>query len=118
MSKLIMYRGDAATFDAVALDKDGDPIDVTSGTQFFSVKNNARDTDANAIFRKTLGSGITVVNGPLGIVTITLLNADTEGVYAPAEYVWDWQYVTVGGNVTTLQAGKLLILADVSIATS
>jgi hypothetical protein len=112
--KLEMYRGDAAVFNLECKKANGDPLDITTGTLFFTAKSTARYSDADAIFQKESGSGISVVNGPLGLATVTLGPSDTSGAYAPQWYKWDLQYVTTGGVPATLLAGDLLLKPDIT----
>ena len=115
--KLIMYRGDAAIFNLQCLQSNGDPLDITTGDLWFTAKSSARQSDVDAVFQKTNGDGVSIVDGPNGLATVTLSTEDTSTVYAPSYLAWDLQYVTTGGQPTTLLAGTLLIKADVTRST-
>ena len=116
--KLEMYRGDGAVFDLECLQRDGSPLDISTGTLFFTAKSTARYTDAEAVFQKTTGDGIAITNGPLGLATVTLAASDTADAYAPQWYKWDLQFVSSGGIPTTLLAGDLLLRPDITRSTS
>ena len=114
--KLEMYRGDSAVWNLECKQSDGTPLDITAGTLWFTAKSSARQSDLEAAFQKTVGVGITVTNGPLGLCSVELSPVDTEGLYAPSELMWDLQFVTTGDKVFTLAQGSLLVKPDVSIS--
>lgn len=112
--KLTMYRGDSALWIFNCKQSNGSPLDVSAGDMFFTAKSSTRQTDLQAIFQKTIGSGITIVDGVNGTISVELDTADTSAIYAPAILKWDLQYVTTGGKAYTLLAGDLLVNADVT----
>lgn len=112
--RLEMYRGDSALWPMTAYQADGQPLNISTGSLYFTVKSSTRQLDAAAILQKTVGSGITVTDGANGGFTVELDSADTSSVYAPQVYQWDIQYVTTGNKVYTLLGGDILIKADVT----
>lgn len=117
--KLSMFRGDSAIFEMACKQSDGSPLDLTSGSLFFTGKHSSRQLDADAVFQKdTNNNGILISDGPGGIAHVTLAPSDTADIYAPSILSWDLQYVTSGGMVFTLLAGTLLVKADVTRAIS
>jgi hypothetical protein len=114
--KLTMYRGDSAVFDLACKQVDGSPLDISTGTLWFTAKSSTRQPDVDAAFQKTTadGGGIAIVNGPLGTATVTIDPEDTMGMYAPAQLAWDLQYVTIGGLAFTLMDGVIMVKADVT----
>lgn len=112
--KLTMYRGDSAAFNLSAKQSDGSPMNLTTGTLFFTVKSHSRQLDTDALLQKSTGNGITVTDAVGGLFTVTLSPSDTADAYAPSYMVWDVQYVTSGGNVYTLADGQLLLKADIT----
>jgi hypothetical protein len=117
--KLRMYRGDSAIFNLEAKQFDGSPLDVSSGTLFFTAKTSSRQSDEDAVFQKdSHGNGITITNGASGLFSVYLSPSDTSDIYAPSYLVWDIQFVTTGGNVFTLMDGTMLVRADVTHSTA
>lgn len=112
--RLVMYRGDSPTFFLEAKQSNGDPLDISTGLLFFTAKKHARYSDEDAVFQKTIGSGIVVTNGANGEFDVTLDAVDTSSLYAPAMLVWDVQWVSTGGKAFTLLDGTLLIKPDVT----
>jgi hypothetical protein len=116
--KLIMYRGDSAVFNFSLKLANGDPLDPTGGSLWFTGKTTRYYEDTSATFQKTLLDGITIVDGPTGSVSVTLDPEDTETMYAPNVIYWDLQFATAGGGISTLISGELLIKPDVTRSTS
>jgi hypothetical protein len=115
MSKLTMYRGDGTTFPFSAKNADESAFDLTGGTLTFTAKSSARQADVAATMQYTIGSGIAVSDAEGGLFTVTTVEADTLGMYAPAVLVWDVQYRTAGSVPITLVSGTMLVKADVTI---
>ena len=116
--KLTMFRGDTPTWNLEANQYDDSDLDISTGTIYFTAKKDAASLDADAVFQKTTGDGITVTDGPAGLFSVKLATADTDGIYAPVYLVWDVQWVNPGGDVFTLMAGDLLVKPDVTRANS
>ena len=118
MPKLYMYRGDAASFDLAAKNRDGSPKDISSGVVWFTVKSHARQADVDAIAQYTSDTtGVTITDGPNGLFTVTFDKDDTASTYAPSYLVWDAQFVTAGGEPITLDTGTLVLEPDVTRST-
>lgn len=116
MANFTIYRGDSSILDVAATDYAGSPLDISGGTLLFTIKSNARQLDDDAIVRKSSepGGGIDITDAAGGIATINLLPIDTSEVYAPADYVWDLQYVSSGAYIYTLTDGVVSIRPDVT----
>jgi len=114
MSTLYIRRGDTQTFDIAATEPDGDPFDLTDVELQFTVKRGFDDSDADAVFSKTIGSGITLDADPAtGLATLVVDGDDTSDLMAPASLVWDLQ-ADDGEVVTTLAVGTLRVEPDVT----
>jgi len=115
ISHLTMYRGDTLAFRLVLNDQ-GTPIDITGGYFWWTVKDDINDSDADAIFRKELGNGITVPYPELGQLLVTLEPFETIALQLEEakSYYWDLQYQDNDGVVHTVFIGKLTILLDVT----
>lgn len=112
---LRMYRGDTLEFKAFILDGE-DPVDVTGGYFWFTVKSDINDPDSAAVIRKELGTGIQVINGPLGYILVTVDPIDTLvlNIDEATTYHWDLQYQDAFGVITTVFIGRLTIEQDVT----
>lgn len=107
---LRMYRGDTLEFKAFILDGT-DPVDVTAGYFWFTVKSDINDPDSDAVIRKELGTGIQIINGPLGYIIVTVDPIDTLvlNLDEATTYHWDLQYQDAFGVITTVFIGRLTI---------
>lgn len=111
-----MYRGDAASFDIVAVQSDGvTPLDITGATIWFTAKHRRSDADPGAI-QKTVGAGVVIVDGPTGQARVDLAAADTSPFTVPTTLYWDVQ-AKIAGKDRTLAFGRLRVLLDVTRAT-
>lgn len=116
MADFQITRGDTPTFNiAVALA--GAPYSLVGCSIWFTAKWAYRDLDAAAVFQKTIGSGITVTNAPLGLATATLVAGDTSFLSAvKILLVYDIQVRTAGGLTFTVARGNLIVIPDVTLA--
>ena len=112
---LQMYRGDTLEFKAFIVDGE-DAVDVTGGYFWFTVKRDINDPDTSAVIRKELGSGIQILNGPLGYLLVTVDPIDTIMLNEEeaVTYYWDLQYQDALGVVQTVFIGRLTVLQDVT----
>lgn len=115
ISHLTMYRGDSLAFKLI-INSGGTPEDITGGYFWWTVKDDMNDPDSEAIFRKELGNGITVLYPELGQILVTLDPQETIALQQEESksYYWDLQYQDSLGIVQTVFIGKLTILLDVT----
>ena len=93
----------------------GDPYDLAGCTLYFTVKYKHTDSEEDAVFQKSTGSGITHTNPTNGLYTVSANPADTTGLTKTRQVlVWDCQLVTAGGAKYTLNYGNLVVLPDVT----
>ena len=109
MAELSAYRGDDKTWNLNFTDANGDPIDITGSTVFFTVKVNKTDKDSDAIISKDQSSHVDAVNGQ---TTISLTNSDTD--IKVGNYYYDIQLVDSLGIVTTIVVGAFKVKQDVT----
>lgn len=88
------------------------PINITGYTFYFTVKKNLDDTDAEAVFKKT----VTTLTDPTnGIVIIDIDRTDTLN-QTPGEYFYDIKWKT--GDATpltrTILEGKFTLTKSVT----
>lgn len=115
---LTMYRGDDASWEFTVKVK-GVAVTLAGAADVrFTAKARIGDADADAIFVKTLASGVTITDYPGGVLVVQLDRTDTASLTVPRTLLWDLQLRDDFDKVHTIAAGNLKILADVSIATS
>lgn len=122
--KLEMYRGNdrlvvaTATYPQAVPEEDieaGEAYSLTGKTLWFTVKLNTSDSDRDALFQKTSGSGITVRDAPDdNVAEITIDRADTLRLAGKTSFVYDFQSEDEDGKVYTLAEGVFSILATVT----
>jgi hypothetical protein len=120
MADFMIFRGTTNVLN-FAVTLGSVPYDLTGiTTMWFTVKQNFLETDATALFQKTIGSGINVDAGTAGTGEITILPADTDvldvGVTGFNMY-YDLKAILVNGSECILINGRLLIMPSVTIST-
>src|SRR5512136_2445520 len=94
---MTMTRGDTPVFPFSVYTTVG-AYNITGCSFWFTAKRKVSDLDAQAIFQKTEGSGITITNGAGGLAEITLLEADTKSLAnARTTLLYDLQMKTAAG---------------------
>ena len=112
-----MYRGDTALFPFAVTDSTG-AYNIAGATFWFTAKKTPCDTDASAVFQKTLADGITVTNAAAGLGQVELAEADTSSLACSRTVLfYDLQMKTSTGKVYTVAAGKLTVNPDVTVTT-
>lgn len=87
----------------------GDPVDLTGGSIFFTVKRCLADTDESAIIKKD----ITIHSSPTtGESVLSLASSDTDKT--PGKYVYDLTLVSASGEIQTTDIGEFNILQPVT----
>lgn len=117
-----MVRGRHFKFRFIVKDRAaGDAVqDITNFSAFrFTGKLAVGDPDANQVFSKTVGSGLTKTTPLSGILDGTLLPADTSGLAAGMEHELECelQCVDDDSEAFSLARGRLRVLPDVSRTT-
>ena len=102
---ICMVRGDTLAF---GIEIDG--LEQDLDTVFFTCKANYDDTDANAVFKKSLGSGIEKVSD--GQYRVRVAPEDTANV-DPGMYYYDLE-LGVNSDIFTVLRGTLRINWDVT----
>lgn len=112
MADLDAVRGDTNEYE-VAVTRDAAVLDLQGATLKFTVKRDLGDADADAVFQKAIGTGITVTDAPNGACTLTIDPADTSALPAPRAFHYDLELTESDGRVTTVAIGLLRLAADV-----
>jgi hypothetical protein len=103
---LTITRGDTETL-VVTITTDGStPVDITGRTYSSQIRTQQDSTTIKASFT------CTVTNGAAGQVTC-VLSATSSATLSAGLYFWDLQE-TASGTVSTILAGNITVLADVT----
>lgn len=88
------------------------PFDATGYTIRFTVRQRGStgNDDSNALISKATGDGITVSEA--GVMTIALSNSDTR--VDPGKYLFDIQFVSPDGFVSSTKPQEIEFIADVT----
>lgn len=112
MADLTIIRGDDTTIELTYQDADGNAIDLTGATVYFTVKSafDDDDTDADAIISKDITSHADPTNGRSDIV---LTDEDTD-VALSEHYIADVQIKNAAGAITTSSIFSVEVTGDVT----
>jgi len=102
---LCVYRGDSGRVRVRVTDADGQPVDVSAATWDCDFRSTE---DAGTVL---CSPSVEAVPGAPNAVDIVLTATDSAEL--DADCVWDLE-MTLGGEVTTILAGKVLVTKDVS----
>lgn len=100
-----VYRGDTGRFRIRVVDALGADVDVSTAAWDCDV----RDRPDGAVITSLT---VTPVVGEVSVIEIVLTAIQSAGLPS-GRLVWDLQ-MTLGGEVTTLVAGAIVVVADVS----
>lgn len=104
---LVITRGDTEVLVITINDSSNVPINVTGRTYRAQIRADKDNASIAASF------ACVVTNAAGGVVTCTLSAASSASLSA-GTYYWDFEETTAGGVVTTIIAGSVKVLADVS----
>lgn len=105
---LSLRIGDTETVSVTITDSTGTAVNITGCTYAAQIRSNASDTSVLATF------SCSITNAAAGTLQATL-SATTTAALSPGLAVWDLQE-TNGTTVTTLLAGQVTIVQDVTRA--
>lgn len=102
------------TFDAT-ISLSGEVVNLDGATLYLTAKWQYSDTDADAIFQLTNGSGITVTNPGAGAISITIPTSATSSLpYALLRLPYDLLVITLSGTRGYPLRGTLIISPNVT----
>ncbi len=112
---LTIIRGDTTNITLTLTDQNGDAIDLTGATVFFTAKPDFDNdvADADAVITKEVSSHSDPTNG---ITVIPLTASDTN--ITPGIYQYDVQVKDAGGSIFSLPARQLKVIEDVTRRTT
>lgn len=105
-------RGDSNPLKITLENMEGNPVDLTGSTVFFTVKRNMQDTDANALIAKSTTTHTSAVDGETQI-TLTTTDTDITGTF-----YYDVQVKNSDGEIFSVIADKIIFVDDVTKRTS
>ena len=114
-----VYRGDTLTLPIWrATDRQGNTIDLTGASLWFTAKTDLSDIDAEAptIQVSTADGGIVVIDADDGLYQVTLQPNHTQGLTGNAVFTFDVQVVTSDPVTRTVRWGTLVVVCDVTRA--
>jgi hypothetical protein len=112
-SDIEIIRGDDISFATTFTDENGDAVNLTGSTVFFTVKEDYDKTDAEAVISKSV---ISHTSPASGITSIVLTNSDT--TITPGDYYWDIQIKDSNSKISSIKAGKFIVSADITNRTT
>ena len=113
---ITLIKGDNETISVVFTDQNGDAIDITGYTVFFTVKSKdvlTETDDTNAIIKKDITNHSDPTKGETNIVLTT---ADT--TIAVGIYLWDLQLKSQAGIITSTTRDELEVVQDITRRTT
>ena len=109
MTDLTIVKGDDVLLEVTLVDSDGDPINLTDATVFFTAKRSFDDSDDDAVIKKDVNNHTDAENG---VTTIHITN--TESDVDPMYYYYDIQVVDSADSVQTPEKGRLIVKKEVT----
>jgi len=110
MGAIEIIRGDDRVF-SVTVRKNGDIVDLTDYTVFFTVKPNFKmDDDSEAFIAKTYSN---IVDPELGKFEIVLNANDTKDIPG-GEYWYDIQIKSPSGTISSSLKDKFIVRWDIT----
>lgn len=106
------YRGDTKKYTISIVDKDDTPVCVNGGKLTFTIKQSQNDSDVDALLQIS-EIGVDDCNNPQGIIQIVVPASETNNLPTQKLY-YDFQYISPSGDVSTLIAGKVKVLVDIT----
>jgi len=104
------YRGDTKKY-RIKVQKEGvGPISVDGGKLTMTLKQRQSTPDNEADASVIVNCVEVDPLNPTGIIDVVLSHDDTKNL--SGDYFYDFQFVSVDGEVTTLLAGKVKVLVD------
>lgn len=107
---LTVIRRDDSDFELTFTDVDGNIIDLTDGTVFFTAKKRKSDLDDDAIIEKEI---FDFDHPTTGICILSLTSSETD--ITPGNYWYDIQFKDKGDKISSTFAGKLVVKQDITI---
>jgi len=105
------YRGDTQVYTLTIKDKDGNAVNLSGSSVWFTMKKNPTLPDDEATLQVVVIDHTDPTNG---ITKIVVPATETSKLKGGHTYYYDFQLVDFAKNVKTLLAGKVEVLQDVT----
>ena len=102
-----IVSGDNSSVQFDVTNQSGAVVDITSATATWAL---ARRNHSTTLVSKTVGDGITIVDGPNGVLLVSLDQTDTASL--SGDYYHELQIVQSSGRKTTAAYGTASVLTD------
>lgn len=112
MADLTMHRGDTRQ---ITVTLDDENTFAEGDTVWFTAKRSQVHADADAVIAKVSPTSVAFTAGQ-ATASATIAPADTVDLTRKTTLVYDWQLLTAGGVLSTIESGRLTIEADVTRA--
>ncbi len=99
-----MFQGDVATIEFTVKDEAGVVINITGADITWAL---SRKLKVPFLVTKSVGSGVTIVNGPAGRADVALVLADTNALEGDFEHELVVNGQTVSSGVITIKASTI-----------
>jgi hypothetical protein len=106
-----MYRGDDK-YIQLTFTLNGAVLDITGATIFLTIKEEITDPDVDAIFADEWVAPVDP-ESTAGRIEIHIPSADSTN-FEVRTYVYDIQYKSTTGDISTVAYGNFTVLADVT----
>ena len=110
---LVVMRGDTQIMKIRVKKTDGSYLDINGSSITMTVKEDIDDEDTEAKFQKTIGTGITILEGTNGYFEVEVVPSDTEDLDY-GTYFYDIQIECADSAKYTVMQGKYLLRADIT----
>lgn len=111
MGKIRRVKGDNYDLELEIQDSDGNAIDLSGTTVFFTVKRNLQDSDANALIAVEQTSHVSPTEG---LTNIPLNSTETN---IEGKFYYNVK-IKNGSTITSIEADEIIFLPQVTIRTS
>lgn len=112
-SPIEFIRRDTVTLTITFTNQDGDPIDLTGSTVFFTIKDRPDDPDSEALLATSWTSH---TDPTAGRTSVTLSTTQTN--IEPDAYFYDFQVRESGGAIQSTKKGQIIVLQDITVRVS
>lgn len=107
-------QGETTTLLYTRTDSGGTAIPFLANDVFRMKVKTAHDASSTTLSKTSGWFDIGPDSSSLNNVRFTLSATDTTGITAPARYVYDIESVTIGGTVTRILEGSLIVTPEVT----
>lgn len=97
-------------------------VDITDATAFFTAKYDIDDADSAAVFKKSVGAGITLTDPTNGKLTVQVDPANTSSMtgflFEERRLYYDFTLKTSAGEIYAISQGDLVVRQNVTLTTT